>query len=263
MSRRIKCTPEDAHKIIQMFESLVHKNNFPDGKISFAHNFQQFHDEATLVFSPIAWMKILNLVISFDKEIQWHGIVERISENSFRIKDVLVFPHEISETTVVSNQKEYEEWLNGLDDDTFNHLRFHGHSHVAMGVTPSSVDMQYRKNIVNNISSNDDEAYYIFIIINKNNRISAEIYDIENNIIYDTDDITFIAEMDDNNYASDFIKEARSVATERVFVSNKQYKKEKKKENHSSYNNNVIGFNDSPCNGCRDMDCQNCPHYYY
>lgn len=261
MSRRIKCTPHDIQQVMQHVNDILISGKFQDGQLTFTHRFQELDDVARLTFSSKAWTKMISLVLSFDKEVQWHGVVERISTNSFRINDILVFPHEITSATVTSDQTKYEEWLNELDDETFNHLRFHGHSHVNMAVSPSGVDMQYRENMLQNINANDDEAYYIFMIINKQNKISAEIYDIENNMLYGTADIEFVAEIDDGKeYINNFIDNAKTLATERVLVSNKQSKKEKKKENYSHYNY-PIGFNDDPCDGCETFDCENCKRY--
>ncbi len=238
MARRIKCTNEEISNLMLQFEQALKNGRYQDGKISFETRMPESDDVATLTFTNKAWLKIMSLVMSFDKEVQWHGVVEKISDNEFKVKDILVFPHEITAATVTSNQSEYEEWLNNLDDDTFNHLRFHGHSHVSMSVSPSSVDMQYRENILVNISPNDDEAYYIFIIVNKKYEISAEIYDIKNNILYSKGDIEMFMEIDDGEYLNDFLIEAKAVAKEPVYT----YVSKKEKHKNKNTNNYYCGF---------------------
>ena len=109
--------------------------------------------KATITFSAQAYMKIFALVHTYSTEVEWHGVVERTAADAFYIKDILIFPHKVTGATVISDQTEYEKWLDTLDNDTFNALRFHGHSHVNMGVTPSGVDMTYRHNILNNFGN--------------------------------------------------------------------------------------------------------------
>lgn len=48
--------------------------------------------KATLKFSEKAWMKIFALVHTYSTEVEWHGVVDRVSTNTFYIKDVLIFP---------------------------------------------------------------------------------------------------------------------------------------------------------------------------
>ena len=101
--------------------------------------------KATIRFSERAWIKMFALIHTYSTEVEWHGVVERLEPSVFYIKDVLIFPHEVTGATVTSDQTAYEKWLDTLDNDTFNALRFHGHSHVNMGVTPSGVDMNTAK----------------------------------------------------------------------------------------------------------------------
>ena len=174
--------------------------------------------KATLKFSEKAWMKIFALVHTYSTEVEWHGVVDRVSTNTFYIKDVLIFPHKVTGATVTSDQTEYEKWLDTLDNETFNALRFHGHSHVNMGVTPSGVDMTYRHNILNNFGtpSETSDLFYIFLIFNKRGDISGEIYDLQNNALYSksttADEIKIVIE--DCDWLTDFLDEAKKVVTE-------------------------------------------------
>ena len=145
------------------------------------------------------------LVDECDKEIAWDGIVYRDEEKPyiFYITDIIVYPQEVSGATVETDDEKYLEWLNSLDDETFNHRRFNGHSHVRMGVTPSSTDTTYREQSVLNIPD-----FFIFGIFNKSKAFNFQIYDIENNIIYDSSDIIFYTpEPDYSEWAKDIIKE--------------------------------------------------------
>lgn len=187
------------------------------GSIDIKRSFKSDNRVAMLYFTPIAWIKMTALVSRFETEVQWHGMVRRISENEFEIYDVLVPPHEVSGATVTSEYKPYIEWMDGLDDDTFNAVRFHGHSHVNMPVSPSSVDNKYRLDLVTQLPkpTGDDDVFYIFLIINKKHEWSAEIYDLTNNALYGTDDIYMECCLEDTDVDS-FIADAKKVAVART-----------------------------------------------
>ena len=171
---------------------------------------------ASLLFTASAWAKMYALINSYTTEVEWHGIVDRVNKNTFRIKDILVFPHTVTGATVTSDQKEYEEWLDTLDDETFNKLRFHGHSHVNMGVTPSGTDMEYRKNVLNNFGTPNEKTdyFYTFFIGNKNGATSAEIYDLQNNILYGTTDIDIKVDLGNDEYLDTFLENAKPLVKE-------------------------------------------------
>lgn len=187
------------------------------GSIDIKRSFKSDDRIATLYFTPIAWIKMTALVSRFETEVQWHGMVRRISENEFEIYDILVPPHEVSGATVTSEYKSYIEWMDGLDDDTFNAVRFHGHSHVNMSVSPSSVDNKYRLDLVTQLPkpTENDDVFYIFLIINKKHEWSAEIYDLTNNALYGTDEICMECLLGDSDLDS-FIAEAKKVAVART-----------------------------------------------
>lgn len=200
MAKRIYCSDEDIRKFLETAtrELKQTKLHSEDIKVTFSAP----HDDrkAKLVFTASAWVKMYALVHKYSTEVEWHGIVERLGETEFLVKDILIFPHEVSGATVTSDQACYEEWLDSLDDETFNACRFHGHSHVNMGVSPSGVDTAYRKRILGNFAtpSEGDDYFYIFIITNKKGDISGEIYDLSNNALYGTTEITIsVTEVDD------------------------------------------------------------------
>lgn len=176
---------------------------------------------AYLSFSQTAWIKIASLVAEFKTEVQWHGLVERISENVFHVYDIIVPPHTVSAATVTSDQQKYTEWLNALDDETFNDLRFHGHSHVDMAVAPSATDTGYRTDIVSQLPKPTEmnDVYYIFMIINKRHEWSAQIFDLSNNALYNTNEVDMIVTLEDGSNIGDFVEEAKKVAVSTPVVS--------------------------------------------
>lgn len=131
-----------------------------------------------------AYVKMGALIQACTDEIGWFGTVEQI-EGGFVINDILVSPQTVTGSTVTSDEEEERKWRETLDDDTYNSLRFHGHSHVNMGVTPSTVDERYRSEIIANIPK---DGFFIFLIGNKKGDINIEVYDLKENIVYDEKD---------------------------------------------------------------------------
>lgn len=175
---------------------------------------------AQLLFSPKAWIMMTTLIKDFSTEVQWHGLTTRLSNNTFLVEDILIFPHEVTGTTVISDQEEYEEWQNSLDDETFNKIRFHGHSHVNMGVTPSGVDNGYRNGIINSFPTptDKDDFYYIFLIGNKRDDFEIEIYDITNGVHYKKADVDMDIFLEDGYYMSHFKAESKLLAKDKPIV---------------------------------------------
>lgn len=134
----------------------------------------------TISFTPLAFAKMMMLVEVNDKEVGWHGTVER-RNNNFVITDIFVYPQVVTPTTVEPSQEEYNEWQTELPDDIHNSLRFHGHSHVNMGTSASSVDTKFQQDIVKMIDNTD---FYIFMIINKKGDFNIYLYDGVLNLAY-------------------------------------------------------------------------------
>ena len=146
----------------------------------------QKQDKARLIILPAAWEKLIALVDECDKEIAWHGTVIK-TNYTYTVTDVFVFPQTVTGSTVTSDETEYSMWLAGQPDEIFNSLRFHGHSHVNMGVSPSGVDTTYQEDILRNLKD-----FYIFAIFNKKGDHWCAIYDVESNTAYDDKDIEVV-----------------------------------------------------------------------
>ena len=148
MATKIYLTEEDftsyssgaKKELKKVLEKIRGKRPFNLGEkisISLPVPFEKDDRKVTITFSSSAYIKFKGLVCNFATEVQWHGLVRRISENSFYVYDIIVPPQKVSAVTVDTDQAEYEAWLDGLSDEEFEGLRFHGHSHVNMGVAPS------------------------------------------------------------------------------------------------------------------------------
>ena len=100
-------------------------------------------------------------------------------ESVFVIDDILVYPQTVTGATCVQDDDRVFEFELNLSTDQVNRKRFHGHSHVNMGVTPSGVDEQFYQDILTQV---DD--YFIVMITNKSGAYYTRFYDMQNNILY-------------------------------------------------------------------------------
>lgn len=217
MAKPIYVTENDINDIYEEIrETLAGLKCY--GKVEIKRSLKSDDRTAMLYFTPKAWIKMTALVSRFKTEVQWHGLVQRISEDEFEVYDILVPPHEVSGATVTSAYEPYIKWRDELDDDTFNAERFHGHSHVDMGVSPSSTDEKYRYDLVTQFQNpiEGEDLFYIFLIINKKHEWSAQIYDFTNNALYDTGDIEMECYFEGES-VDEFIAEAKKVAVEKTY----------------------------------------------
>lgn len=220
---------------------------------------------ASVLFTPNAWVKMQILVQKFSGEVGWHGTISRIKGEVFLVDDIVVFPQIVTSTTVTPEYKAYDEWYSGLGEDTQNLLHFHGHSHVNMAVNPSSVDMEYRKNILNNFGrpGKDTDYFYVFLITNKRGEISGEIYDIQNNLLYANTATEKEFEVDvinnDGERLNDFLEEANSLV--KSYTPPESTQEEKKRGGVGTpfdkklEQNRVYGY-ETYCDGYDDEYCE-------
>lgn len=213
MSRIIRLTQDVLNSCIEEFSKALGEMSLVDGKISFTKTFDSNKEKAVVYFDPVAYTKMVALIKGFDKEVAWHGTARRIDEekNEFQIDDIFVYPQEVTGASVVTDQNKYQDWLYGLDDDKFNNLRFQGHSHVNMSVSPSGVDTQNQEQIIDQL---EGDMFYIFMIWNKSFNVWCKIFDIKKNIMFESSDVTI--KLANNGVDLDeFIKEAKGLVSDR------------------------------------------------
>ena len=219
MSKPIKLTQAVIEGMAKEFAEALAKAKLSDGKVTYSKSFvYQDRDDAVLVFSTLAFAKMTKLVQSFDCEIAWHCTCHRDEEekNWFYVDDVLVYPQTVTGVTVTMDEEEYGKWLqNGFmgGDERFDHIHMQGHSHVNMGVTASSTDIQHQEEILKQLR---DNSYYIFIIANKKFEYNIKIFDLENNILYESNDIAIMIGEDFIDLDA-FEKEAKELAPKKSY----------------------------------------------
>ncbi len=208
MSKPIRLTPEALEEIRRDFEEQLASARLVDGKISYTRSFKSTGRKATLYFTEIAWTKMQTLIREFDKEVAWHGIAERGEDpdrDEYTVRDILVYPQEVTGATVTTDQREYQNWLMEQDDGVFGSIRMQGHSHVNMSVHPSAVDTSLYERLLSQL---DDTMFYIFLIWNKKSERTVMIYDMAKNVLFETADVT-VKILDDGSGLSAFLDDAK------------------------------------------------------
>lgn len=198
-----------------------------------------------IIFTKDAYCKMLTLVNNNTGEVGWNGTVER-DDLTFKITDILVYPQDVTGTTVTCDEIETGVWLNSFPNEIFNKIRFQAHSHVNMTVTPSSVDRamydKYESSVI------DDGDYYIFMIVNKKGDFFVELYDTVSNKVYYYKDVDIEIEG-----MSEFLEQAKSNIREYKYTPQTNNKPKNKE-----------GYDYMNCtNDCRTCDRKNACYEYY
>lgn len=236
MSRKIKVDDVEIKNITKEFLKALKSAKMDGGKFSFEKTFEVKDKKATVVFTSDAWAKMQTMILTFEKEVAWHGLAERAGneeDNIYLISDIIVYPQEVTGATVTTDQNEYENWLMSQPDEVFEKIRMQGHSHVRMGTTPSSTDTEGERQILAQL---DDDMFYIFMIWNKSFDRNIRIYDMKKNILFESKDVMFDI-LANNDTVSNFIKEANDKVKERVYstqVTTYQKKEDEKESNKNT-----------------------------
>lgn len=218
MSRPIRITDAFRKKVIHEFSTELNNISIADGKINFIKSFCSTERKAVVCFTELAWLKMQSLIMMFDKEVAWHGIAKRGTDESkdeYYITDIMVYPQTVTGATVNTDQEKYQTWLMMHDDDVFNNIRMQGHSHVNMGTSPSSVDTTHQEQIIAQL---EDDMFYIFMIWNKRNEKTIKIYDMKKNVLFDSSDIT-ITVQDNEMGIQLFLDEAKRLVQDKNTIS--------------------------------------------
>ena len=190
MAKIIKMTPECIEELSKEFVTTLQGLKLSDGKVNYSKSFGSIDRKATVFFTRIAWDKMQALVRDFSKEIAWHGLAYRGDDpekDTYYITDILVYPQEVTASTVTTDQEKYQMWLMQQEDDIFNNIRMQGHSHVNFATSPSGVDNALYDRILDQL---DDSMFYVFLIYNKKGDRMYKIYDLAKNVLFETADVT-------------------------------------------------------------------------
>lgn len=246
--KKLRPTVDEKVKFIEdITEQLAwfNKGSLADFKIDdLLKEYSKIPDDVkkpTIAVTADAYLKMLELVNQSPVECSWHGLVERYG-NSYLVYDVLVFPQINSATSTTTDEKEFAEWQTKLIMDPefpIEKLRLHGHSHVNMNVFSSGVDDKYQEDLLTKV---DDGDYYIFFIMNKKMEMCIFLYDFEQQVMFDKNDIEFqilTSSGDARGWAKEQLKE--NATTERPVQAKREYKQSSFDDYEYSYNYSYFG----------------------
>ena len=188
--------------ISELLDLYVKENNIP---------------EPTVYITTQAYTKMRMLVDKTTTEIGWYGTVTKVPglTGVYVIEDIIVYPQKVTGATCEQLDNKMFEFEMSLTTDQVNHKRFHGHSHVNMGTTPSGVDEQFYHDILTQVTD-----FFIITVTNKRNEYTTRVYDMEHNILFTDVPISVI---DDEGLELDLWYEESKKQLEEPTVVNRYY----------------------------------------
>lgn len=216
MSKYIRITEEMRRQTHEELDRLM-QGSITDGKLSFTKLFIAGDRKAVIHFSERAWLRMGHLIAKCTKEVAWHGVARRSEDeesDEYFIDDILIYPQEVTGSTVNTDQELYQTWLMSQPDEVFNNIRMQGHSHVNMAVSPSPVDLEHQRKILDQL---EGDMFYIFMIWNKRLEKNIWIYDYKKNILFETADCK-VDVLPGPLDLEAFLNEADTMVKERTFT---------------------------------------------
>lgn len=145
-------------------------------------------------YSTVAWQKIWHTVNTCSEEVGWLGTVEKVG-NNYLIEDIWVPEQEVTGGTteieadaMAALALHLEE--NGIDSSK---LRYWGHSHVNMAVSPSGQDENQTAEYLEHVD------WFIRGIYNKKGDTKVDVFDMTKSLVYQkVDNNIYIPPMDTN-----------------------------------------------------------------
>jgi len=119
--------------------------------------------------NAIASMEVI--VSNCNEEVGWMGIVDKIGDNEYRVRDIMLPKQEVSGATCELTEQGLSEMATSLPTEDLSKLRFWGHSHHNMGVDPSSQD---EDQVVEMLVNSGD--FFIRAICNKKGEMSVSFF---------------------------------------------------------------------------------------
>lgn len=132
-------------------------------------------------FSLEAELTIRYLVQEVDVEIAWFGLVRHEEEsNAYVVYKILIPEQEVTGTSVDISANAVANLVNNLlqAGEDPSHLRYHGHSHVNMPVTPSSTDQEHIREYL------EHSDWFIREIRNKENKRRVDVFDKRLGVVF-------------------------------------------------------------------------------
>lgn len=195
--------------------------NINETKFSYEQNFSvKAKDKIIIQFTPQAYLRCLEMVKSYSSEIGWYGLIRQIGDKKYQVYDIIVCNQKVSGGRVITEDDDMVEFYESLTDEQAEFLHFQAHSHVNMATSPSSVDLENQASTVKNMGG---KGFYLFQIWNKSLDINSFLYDLDNNIFYDKNDIEVIVEDDEFGSITGFINSLKDKVASMTYTGNQGY----------------------------------------
>lgn len=208
MAKQIKPTPEAVDAALSQAREQLLAQKSTDGNLKVEVKLPVSEKRMRVQFAPVAYAKMLALIQGFSTEVGWYGIVTKASDSLYRIKDILVYPQEVTGATIRTDTERHTKWLMERDDETYCALRMQGHSHVHMAAKPSAQDLTDQSIVLDQMGSGC--KFYIFMVWNKKLEHDIRVYDLDANLLFEDKDVDLSIGENGANLRS-FVADAQSL----------------------------------------------------
>lgn len=173
-----KPTPQQAYKRAWSFSAC---DNRPTTTPLLRAGEAPRHRTPDVMYTTEAWQTIRYIVAQCSAEVGWLGLVEYYAEsNVYLITDIFVPPQEVTGVTTEIESDAMAELANKLLDQDIDtsKLYYWGHSHVNMGVSPSTQDERQLDEYL--------EHCPVFIrgIYNKKGDSKVDVFDTNEGVVF-------------------------------------------------------------------------------
>ena len=203
--RKLKFSENEKEHLMNEFKKEIenYEKNITNKKLSFTKEVgETVEEKIKVIFTPTAYLKSILLVRDLPGEVGWQGTIGKLDDKSYIVEDVFVYPQVVNGART-RDMTQTNEWYEDMANKGLLHrLRFQAHSHVNMGTHASDVDLKNQKQVVMNIQ----KGFYLFQIWNKQGSIDSYLYDLENGVMYDSEDIDVDIAFEDGKSLEDFCK---------------------------------------------------------
>lgn len=211
---------------VTLMNEMVHKFaealndyefNINETKFSYEKSFSvKAKDKIIIRFTPQAYLRCLEMVKSYSSEIGWYGLIKKLDNHTYQVYDIIVCNQRVSGGRVITDDEDMIEFYETLTDDQAEYLHFQAHSHVNMSTSPSSVDLENQASTVKNMGGT---GFYLFQIWNKSLDINSFLYDLDNNVFYDKNDIEVVVDDDQFGSITEFISSLKDKVSSMTYTS--------------------------------------------
>lgn len=134
-----------------------------------------------IYITPEAYYSCVQCAKQCPLEISWFSRVEKLSEQKYLIKDVLIPKQNVTPASANFEEDDLSQFMTDIIShygiEFYNEIHCWGHSHVNMSVNPSLQDTKQ-------ILEFKENEYYIMLIINKQGDAYVELYNFKDNTAY-------------------------------------------------------------------------------